>query len=362
MIQRLKANREPYSVVECCQALGVSRSGLDEHKLKSTGERCSQDAEIGEKLRHYFSQSRKTYGCRRLQKMLQKEGIWCGKNRINRLMDQLGLRAIQKRGFRPKTTQSAHQRPISINRLRERPEPPGEPHEIWVGDITYVPTLKEGWLFLAAEMDLYSRAIVGWKLADSLAAPLVIEAFQRAVRAWSAPQIHHSDRGIQYAAGDFRRALQTYGVSSSMSRRANPYDNAAMESFFATLKTECFQNEIPQDRSQTQKMLFDYIETFYNPRRLHSALGYQAPLEFQAAHRAKVLASIAGEARASCNQSQKTVTSQREAQAAQVRNGINGGDPSGFADGEQAVYAGFDLEPLGRSAPGRPISEPSPLN
>ena len=336
MIQRLKANREPYSLVECCQALGVSRSGLYEHKLKSTGSRRSQDAMIGVKLRDYFSQSRKTYGCRRLQKMLQLEGIRCGKSRINRLMDQLGLRAIQKRRFRPKTTQSNHRRPISINRLTARTEPPGEPHEIWVGDITYLPTLKEGWLFLAVEMDLYSRAIVGWKLADSLAAPLVIEAFQRAVRAWSAPQIHHSDRGIQYAAGDFRRELKTYPVSPSMSGRANPYDNAAMESFFATLKTECFQDKIPQDRSQTQKMLFDYIETFYNPRRLHSALGYQAPLEFQAAHRAKALASIAGEVRAGSNQSQRTVTSQREAQAAQVRNGINGGDPSGFADGAKA--------------------------
>jgi putative transposase len=351
VIRRLQTQGEPYSLVESCQTMGVSRSGWYEHQLKSSGARCSQDALIGAKLRQYFAQSRRTYGCRRLQRMLEREGIRCGKNRINRLMDQLGLRAIQKRRFRPRTTQSAHERPISPNRLKERAEPAAEPHEVWVSDITYLPTAEQGWLFLAVEMDLYSRTIVGWKLADSLAAPIVLEAFQRAVKAWSVPEIHHSDRGIQYAAGDFRRELKAYGVSSSMSAKANPYDNAVMESFFATLKTECFQNQIPQDRSQTKRMLFDYIESFYNPSRLHSALDYRAPLEFQAAHRARVLAWIAGEERAHCNQSQKTVTSQREAQGVQVRNGINGGDPSAQADGAQAVYAGFDLEPLGRSAP-----------
>jgi putative transposase len=134
---------------------------------------------------------------------------------------------------------------------------------------------------LAAEMDLCSKRIAGWKLDNSLAAPLVVEAFQRAVSSWSAPALHHSDRGVQYAAQDFRQVLQTYHVIPSMSRKANCNDNAAMESFFATLKTECFQNRIPKNRAQAQAILFDYIETFYNPKRLHSSLGYLSPLEFE---------------------------------------------------------------------------------
>lgn len=351
MIEQLQSQRPHYSLVQCCLALGVSRSGFYAQKHKSAGIRHNQDALLSAKIGGYFLESRKTYGCRRLQKMLAREGIRCGKNRISRLMDKLGLQAIQKRRFRPKTTQSPHGQPIAPNRLKERSEPPTEPNEVWVADITYLPTSSQGWLYLAVEMDLCSRALVGWKLGDYLSAPLVIEAFQRALKAWSAPQIHHSDRGVQYAAGDFSQILKTYGVCASMSRTANPYDNAVMESFFATLKTECFQNKIPQDRAQAQKMLFDYIETFYNPKRLHSALAYRAPLEFQARFSSNPLGGIAGEQRAKSNPTQKAVTSQREAKAAQARNGINGGDPSSLLDGAQAVYAGFDLEPLWRSAP-----------
>jgi transposase InsO family protein len=358
VIEQLKAQGEPYSLVQCCSALGVSRSGLYAQKLNSAALRRSQDAIVGSKISFYFFESRKTYGCRRLQKMLQRDGIWCGKNRISRLMCQLGLQAIQKRRFRPQSTQSRHHQPIAPNRLIARSEPLTEPNEIWIADITYLPTLSQGWLYLAVEMDLCSRALVGWRLADCLAAPLVIEAFQRAVKAWSVPQMHHSDRGVQYAAEDFRQLLKTYGVCPSMSRTANPYDNAVMESFFATLKTECFQNNIPQDRAQAHMMLFDYIETFYNPMRLHSALDYRSPLEFQAAHRAMLLGSIAGEERANRNQTQKTATSEREAKSAQARNGINGGDPSASADGAQAVYAGFDLEPIWRSATGPATSKP----
>ena len=272
-------------------------------------------------------------------------------------MQQLGLHAIQKRRFRPHITQGYHLEPLAPNRLKERGHRPTEPNEVWLADITYLPSARQGWLYLAVEMDLYSRAIVGWKLGQCLAAPLVIEAFQRAVKAWAAaPQLHHSDRGAQYAAGHFRQLLAHYGVCSSMSRTAQPYDNAAMESFFATLKTECFQYLVPLDQAHAERMLFDYIETFYNPKRLHSALDYQAPLALHTGHQQKLLTSIAGEARAQRNQSQKSVTSQREAKAAQARNGINGGDPSSLLDGAQAVYAGFDLEPLGRSAPGLPAA------
>jgi putative transposase len=281
VITKMKTEPSCYSITEMCLTLGVSRSGLYDHSQKHQGQRRQQDGELAEQIALIFLESRQTYGSRRIQQMLRRQGLYCGKNRICRLMEAQALKPLQKRRFRPKTTQSSHAEPIAPNRLNQLPEPPGAPNEVWCADITYLPTLEEGWLYLAAEMDLCSKRIAGWKLDHSLAAPLVVEAFQRAVSSWSAPALHHSDRGVQYAAQDFRQVLQIYHVIPSMSRKANCYDNAAMESFFATLKTECFQNRIPKNRAQAQAMLFDYIETFYNPKRLHSSLGYLSPLEFE---------------------------------------------------------------------------------
>lgn len=270
-----------YSVVEMCLALGVSRSGLYDHTHKHQSDRRQQDALLAEQISLIFLESRHTYGCRRIQQMLRRQGIQCGKNRICRLMDKQGLKPVQKRRFRPQTTQSRHAQPIAPNRLHQLPEALQGPHQVWTADLTYIPTLEEGWSYLAAEMDLCSRRVAGWNLDASLAAPLVVEAFQRAVKSWSAPVLHHSDRGVQYAAQDFRNTLKSYNVTPSMSRKGCCYDNAAMESFFATLKTECFQNSIPKNRAEARAMLFDYIETFYNPKRLHSALGYLSPMEFE---------------------------------------------------------------------------------
>jgi putative transposase len=278
----MKTERTCYSVAEMCLALGVSRSGLYDHTQKNQRDRRQEDALLAEQISVIFLQSRSTYGCRRIQQMLRRQGIHCGKQRIRRLMEAHELQALQKRRFRPKTTQSRHDQPIAPNRLKQLLEPPQQPNQVWTGDITYVPTLEEGWLYFAAELDLCSRRLAGWKLDNSLAAPLVVEAFERAVQSWSTvPALHHSDRGVQYAAQDFRKALQAYDVTPSMSRRACCYDNAAMESFFATLKTECFQNRIPKNHAEAHAMLFDYIETFYNPKRLHSSLGYLSPLEFE---------------------------------------------------------------------------------
>lgn len=277
----MRTEQSGYSTVEMCLALGVSRSGLYDHTQKHQGERRQEDEQLAEQIALIFLESRQTYGSRRIQQMLRRRGIYCGKNRICRLMDQTGLQPLQKRRFGPQTTQSRHALSIAPNRLKELAQVPQRPNEVWAADITYLPTLEEGWLYLAAEMDLCSKRIAGWKLEDSLAAPLVVETFRRAVSSWSAPALHHSDRGVQYAAQDFRQILKSYDVTPSMSRKANCYDNAAMESFFATLKTECFQNRIPKNRAQAQAMLFDYIETFYNPKRLHSSLGYRSPLEFE---------------------------------------------------------------------------------
>ena len=282
VITKMRTEQSGYSTAEMCLTLGVSRSGLYDHTRKHQRDRRQKDAALAEQIFLIFLESRQTYGCRRIQQMLRRQGIQCGKNRIRRLMDEQGLQAVQKRRFRPQTTQSHHDQPIVPNRLKELPERPQRPNQVWTADITYLPTLEEGWLYLAAELDLCSRRVAGWKLDNSLAAPLVVEAFERAVHSWTiVPELHHSDRGIQYAASDFRGVLQAYAVAPSMSRRACCYDNAAMESFFATLKTECFQNRIPKNRVQAHAMLFDYIETFYNPKRLHSALGYLSPLEFE---------------------------------------------------------------------------------
>ena len=279
----MKTDQEArYSVVELCWALGVSRSGFYDHEQKPDGERRREDGVLRQKISLLFVAGRCTYGWRRIQKGLLREGIACGKKRIVRLMRDQELEVIQKRAFRPKTTQSRHDQPIAPNRLQALPEPPQKPNEVWCADITYIPCQQDGWLYLAGELDLCSRRLVGWKLGTSLAAPLVMDAFERAVKNWSnLPVLHHSDRGVQYASSDFRQLLDRYQVEPSMSRKGNCYDNAVMESFWATLKSECFHDQIPLNRDHAQALLFDYIETFYNSKRLHSSLGYLSPLEFE---------------------------------------------------------------------------------
>lgn len=271
-----------YSVVELCEALGVSRSGLYDHAQKPEGERRRQDEILAQKISLLFLTGRCTYGWRRIQKGLLREGIGCGKRRILRLMKGQELEVIQKRAFRPRTTQSRHDQPVAPNHLKALPEPPQRPNEVWCADITYIPSQQEGWLYLAGELDLCSRRLVGWKLDTSMAAPLVVDAFERAVQNWSTlPVLHHSDRGVQYASSDFRQLLDRYQVEPSMSRKGNCYDNAVMESLWATLKSECFHDQIPLNRDHAQALLFDYIETFYNPKRMHSSLGYLSPVEFE---------------------------------------------------------------------------------
>lgn len=193
-----------------------------------------------------------------------------------------GLRALRKGRYRPRTTDSRHTHPVAPNRLLPTPGIPTSPAEqTWVADITYLPT-AEGWLYLAAEMNLGTRRIVGWKSGSTMESTLVEDAFSRAAfSSASLPKLHHSDRGSQYAAGAFRSLLDSCGVLPSMSRRANCYDNATMESFWSTLKSECFHAGPPPTRAKANAMLFDYIETFYNTRRLHSALGYLSPADYE---------------------------------------------------------------------------------
>jgi putative transposase len=253
MIAQMKSQPAcPYRTAELCAALAVSPSGFYAHQQKAAGPRRQQDGQLAEQISLLFLQSRQTYGCRRIRQGLQRQQVRCGTNRVCRLMRQRSLHARQKRRFRPRTTQSHHDEPIAPNRLARLPGPPARPNQVWAADLTYLLTLEEGWCYLAVELDQCSRRVAGWSLGDSLAVPLVRDAFQRAVRAWSAaPELHHSDRGCQYAAAELRRLLARYRTQPRMSRTACPYDQAAMASFFATLKAERFGDRVPRNRAST---------------------------------------------------------------------------------------------------------------
>ena len=273
--------KETYALDQLLATLEVSKSGLYAHGRKAQGPRRQKDQELIKMITPIFEKSRRTYGSPRLCAALRAQGIRCGKNRIARLMRQSGLRPRQKRRFRPATTQSKHNLPLSRNWLAKVPTP-DRPNQVWLADITYIPT-AEGWLYLAVELDACSRKIAGWSTRADLSVALVLEAWRKAIARYPlAPGLlHHSDRGSQYASSDFQSLLQKSTACGSMSRPANPYDNAMMESFFATLKTECFGQFLPPTRAAAQLMLFDYIEGFYNTHRRHSSLGHRSPLEFE---------------------------------------------------------------------------------
>jgi putative transposase len=282
MITRLQAQQPSVDLTEACLTLEVSRSGYHAHLRKAQRTRRRQDILIAREVQEAFEASRRTYGSPRLRQVLRSKGMHHGKKRIARLMREAGLRVRQKRRFVPRTTLSDNNSVPAPHHLLKRPAPQ-RLNEVWLTDITYLPT-GEGWLYLAAEMDLCSRRILGWSTHESLATQLPAQALERALqtrRTSVRGLLHHSDRGCQYGSTQFRRSLKLRGITQSMSRRANCYDNAAMESFWATLKTECFAETIPATHAQANSMIFDYIETFYNPVRLHSSLGYQSPLTFE---------------------------------------------------------------------------------
>jgi len=196
-------------------------------------------------------------------------------------MRQAGLKGRTARTRKVRTTDSEHDQPVAPNLLLNRPAPK-KSDEVWVADITYVPTVQ-GWLFLAAVMDLYSRHILGWSLWENLQAGGALQALNRALAKRRYPRgvIHHSDRGLQYACLEYRRHLQRYGLVASMSRRANCYDNAAMEAFWSTLKREALEQSAQWSKDQVRRVIFEYIESIYNRSRLHSSLDYQSPVDFE---------------------------------------------------------------------------------
>jgi putative transposase len=273
-----------------CQVLEVTRSGYYAWSArKATGKpstRGQRHRQLTEEIRVSYLRSRGAYGAPRIAAELKRHGTPVCVNTVAKILRECGLRARRRRRFVPRTTDSAHPHPVAPN-LLNRSFRVGRPDAAWVGDISYIPT-AEGWLYLATLMDLFSRRIVGWQMADHVRSELTCEALQMAIdrRAPAPGLICHSDRGVQYACRQYRSLLDRHGMIGSMSRRGDCYDNAPAESFFATLKGELIDASSYVNREQARAAVFEFIEVFYNRKRLHSALGYQSPEQFEAAHRA----------------------------------------------------------------------------
>ncbi len=258
----------------------ISRSTYYEYlkpKVKNSGKQ-----QVEQQIVEVFRMHKQRYGIRRICAELKDRGLKVGKYVCRKVMKQHGLRAIQPRSFVPRTTESRHPYPISPNLLLER-QPPTRPDEVWVGDITYIPLSQGRWAYLSVWMDLYSRRIVGWKLASHMREELVIAALRKALatRNVKAGLIVHSDRGGQYAGGLFRMLLLKRKIAQSMSRADDPYDNASMESCFSRLKAELLEDGIFDNLEDAQTEIFEYIEMYYNTSRKHSSLNYLSPMQYE---------------------------------------------------------------------------------
>ena len=268
-----------------CQLLEVSRSGYYEWLSRPPRVQAQVDQEVQDKIQRYFAQGRGTYGTRRIKHLLAQDGLQVSRRRIGRLLAQAGLRCKTRRKCKaPKTSGPAQT--VAPNQLN-REFTVQAPDKVYVGDITYLPT-GEGWLYLAVVLDLCSRAVVGWSMANHMRAELVTQALSMAIgqRQPAAGLIMHTDRGSQYGAESYRQLLTQQGMQPSMSRKGNCWDNAVAESFFHTLKTELIYLEDFDTHEQAQTVVFEYIEVFYNRQRCHSANGYLAPLAYEQALKA----------------------------------------------------------------------------
>lgn len=269
-----------------CRALKVSANGYYDWRQRQAHPcaRAQEDQQLQKQIAQLHRESRQTYGSPRIREALQKSGQRHGRNRIARLMRAQELCGRPKRRFRVRTTDSNHDQPIAPNRLAEAPTPTA-PNQLWAGDITYVAT-AQGWVYLAAILDLYSRRIVGWAVSLQINTALVLAALEmaRGHRQPPAGLLFHSDRGVQYASLEYRQALAAAAMVASMSRKATCYDNATMESFWSTLKLELIYRREFAHAAQVRQAVFEYIEVFYNRQRLHSALDYRAPADFECSH------------------------------------------------------------------------------
>jgi putative transposase len=266
-----------------CTVLEISRSGFYAWMNREPSDRSKSDARLLDLIREVHKANREVYGSPRVHEALKAGGVKCGRNRTARLMRDDGLRSKTKKKFKA-TTNSKHSHPVAPNLLGQDFKTQ-LPNAIWVSDITYIWT-DEGWLYLATTMDLFSRGVVGWSMDSRMKSSLVVSALDMALKAREPMKglIHHSDRGVQYAATPFRELLSSNSIVCSMSRKGNCYDNAVQESFYHSLKTELVHHEHYRTREEARASVFEYIEAFYNRVRLHSTLGYKSPLQFELEH------------------------------------------------------------------------------
>jgi putative transposase len=278
------AERGNHAVARLCRVIGASGSGFYAwlRVIPAVQNRAEAAAALRGHIGRIFAARRRVYGSPRVHAELRREGRRHSRRRVARLMREMGLAARRGRRPRPRTTDSRHDLPVAPNLLEQR-FAAERPDTVWLADISYLPT-DEGWLYLAAIKDMATRQIVGWSMADHLRAGLCVDALVMALQRYRPPEglIHHSDRGVQYAAEPYRQVLERHGITQSMSRRGNCLDNAPMESFFASLKKEQVHHARFRTREEAKAAVFDYIEVFYNRQRLHSALGYRTPLEARA--------------------------------------------------------------------------------
>ncbi len=263
-----------------CRVLAVSKSGYYAWRGRQESRRSRENRRLLVEIKTVHAESRKTYGSPRIHAELQARGRRCSQNRVARLMRLDAVCAKQKRRFKA-TTDSKHPLPVAEN-LLDRHFEPEAPNTVWASDITYIWT-QEGWLYLAVVLDLCSRRIVGWSMQPRLERKLVLDALDMAVQARRPAKglLHHSDRGSQYASGDYQAMLAHATMVCSMSRRGNCWDNAPVESFFSTLKRELVHHRRYRSRTEARAEIFEYIEVWYNRRRRHSSLGYLSPAEYE---------------------------------------------------------------------------------
>jgi transposase InsO family protein len=273
-------HRDSHSVEKMAEVLGVSRSGYYAWRKRPESARSLQEQALVERIREIQKRVKYRYGSPRMARELAREGIPVGHNRLARLMAKHGLGAKPHKKHRV-TTDSKHDLELAENLLARQFEVT-RPNQVWVSDITYIPT-GEGWLYLAVVIDLYARKVVGWALGTSLAAELVVQAFLMACLTRRPPQglLFHSDRGVQYASRTFREKLADWGLRQSMSRKGNCWDNAPAEAFFKSLKAELIGDQIYRTRAEARTAIFEYIECFYNRVRLHSSIDYRTPVEYE---------------------------------------------------------------------------------
>ena len=270
-----------YPIRLMCRALAVSPAGYYAWRGRPESRRAAANRTLLATIRVLHQDSRQTYGSPSIWRALRKQGHRVGEHRVARLMRHDGLRAKAVKKWRA-TTHSSHHLPVAANTL-QRQFTVSQPNRVWAGDITDVWTL-EGWLYLAVLLDLYSRAVIGWAMGPRLTGELTEQALRMALvtRQPHAELLHHSDRGSQYAARQYQQLLTTHGITASMSRKGNCWDNACVESFFGTLKRELVYHRQYATRSEATQDIFEYIEVFYNRQRRHSTLGYRSPAEFEA--------------------------------------------------------------------------------